>query len=185
MPSNDERDRGFLTAADRAYLRGEADLGSVQAERNARARVRNRLYDAILDFEHLVEHLDERDLDLVFEKRVEDGGEEAFDGLVSAIALLYWGIDRTDLRFEDVLREGVNLAEVTNERAATVDLDLTFHALDPDRLRKKLESEEELSLTEIAYLYESDEVSRDELAAYFADREDIDDGRVQSAVTSF
>lgn len=186
MSGDDERGRGVLSAADRAYLRGETTLASVQSERNTRARIRERLYDALLDFEVLVEHLPERDLDLVFEKRVQADGTEAFDGLVSALALLYRGIGRTDLDFETVLREGVNLAEAGNDRAATVALDLTFHALDADHLREKLDAGESLSLTEIAYLYESDDVTRDELAAYFEDgRAELDDGRVQSKVTDY
>lgn len=181
-----ERQRGILTPADRSYLRGDAEFGSVQAERNARARIRNRLYHALLDCESILEHLESRDLDLVFEKRLgERGGADAFEALVSAVALLYRGIARTELRFETVLREGINLGEAEHDRAATVDLDLTFHALDADRLLEKLEREEPLSLTEIAYLYESDGVPRDELGAYFTHREEPDDGRVQSTVTSF
>ncbi|PSP77190.1 hypothetical protein BRC81_10405 [Halobacteriales archaeon QS_1_68_20] len=184
---SDGRDRGVLSRADRTYLRGEAGLSSVQAERNARARIRNRVYDALLDFEVLVEHLSDRDRELVFGKRVSEEGTAAFDALISTVALLYDGIERTDLDFETVLREGINLAEASDDRAATVELDVTFHALDADHLREKLDRGESLSLTEIAYLYESDEVGRDELAEYFdASRSpDLDDGRVQSKVTDY
>lgn len=184
---DDERDRGVLSAADRAYLRGEQTYGSVQAERNARARIRERIYDALLDFELLVEHLPERDRELVFGKRADDGdGAEAFDAFVSTLAFLYQGLDHTDLDFETVLREGVNLAEASADRGATVDFDVTYHALDADHLQAKLADGESLSLTEIAYLYESADVSRDELAAYFEDSPgDLDDGRVQSKVTDY
>ncbi|MFB6269831.1 MAG: hypothetical protein ABEH83_07795 [Halobacterium sp.] len=188
MSGSGERGRGVLTDADRAYLRGDREYGSVQAERNARARVRERVYDALLDFELLVEGLDDRDLDLVFEKRAAEGdGTEAFDAFVSTLAFLYRGVDRTDLDFETVLREGVNLAEAGDDRGATVDFDVTYHALDADHLRGKLGDGESLSLTEIAYLYESADVSRDELAAYFEDSRapEIEDGRVQSKVTDY
>ena len=188
MGDASNRERGVLSAADREYLRGERDLSSVQAERNARARIRNRVYDALLDFEVLVEHLPERDLDLVFEKRTAEGdGTEAFDALVSTVAFLYRGLGRTDLGFETVLREGVNLAEAADDRGATVSLDVTYHALDADHLRQKLADDESLSLTEIAYLYESDDVTPDELAGFFGESRaaELDDGRVQSKVTEF
>ena len=187
MPGDDSRDRGVLSAADRAYLRGEREYGSVQAERNARARIRDRLYNSLQDFEVLIEHLEPRDLELVFEKRVDADGTTGFDALVSTLAFLYRGIERTDLGIETVLREAFNLAEAENGRAATVDLDLTFHALDADQLREKLAAGDSLSLTEITYLYESDDISRDELAQYFDDARapELDDGRVQSKVTEY
>lgn len=188
MSDAGERGRGVLTEADRAYLRGDREYGSVQAERNTRARIRERVYAALLDFEVLVEGLADRDRDLVFEKRASEGdGTEAFDAFVSTLAFLYQGVDRTDLDFETVLREGVNLAEASEDRGATVDFDVTYHALDAAHLRAKLEGGESLSLTEIAYLYESADVSRDELAAYFEDSRapDIEDGRVQSKVTDY
>ncbi|MFC3477606.1 hypothetical protein [Halobacterium litoreum] len=188
MSDSDKRDRGVLTEADRAFLRGDRELGSVQSERNARARIRDRVYDALLDFEVLVEHLEDRDAELVFGKRAsESDGTEAFDAFVSHLAFLYSGLEHTDLDFETVLREGVNLAEAANDRAAAVDYDVTFHALDADHLREKVEDGESLSLTEIAFLYESDDVSRDELADLLGESRasDVDDGRVQSKVTEF
>lgn len=188
--SGDDRDRGILSSADRAYLRGETAFASAQSERNARARIRERIVQAILDFELLVERLPDRDRDLVFGKRFDQAdGTEAFDALASVVAFLYRGIEETELDFETALREGINLAEVQEGRAATVDLDLTFQTLNPDQLRYKLERGESLSLAEIAYLHRSDEVRMDELARYFRDaeqaREGIDDGRIQSKVTEF
>ena len=181
-----ERERGILTEADRAYLRGETDFSSVQSERNARARIRDRLFEAVRDFELLVEGLDEHDRELVFEKRVGDlDGHEAFDALVSAQALLYRGIGDTDLDFETVLHEAVNVAEAGEGRAATVDLDVTYERLSPESLLHKLEAGEALSLTELAYLHGHDDVSRERLARYVADDETVDDGRIQSKVTEF
>ena len=185
MSGDDSRGRGVLSAADRAYLRGEREMGSVQSERNTRARIRQRVYDSLRDFEVLVEHLSTRDRELVFGKRVAEEGAEGFDALVSAVAFCYDGVGRTDLDFETVLREGVNLAEAREERAATVDLDVTYHSLDADQLLEKLDAGGDLSLTEIAYLYESDDVSRELLAAHFEGREEVDDGRVQSKVTDY
>jgi hypothetical protein len=185
MSDDGERGRGILTPADRAYLRGEHEPGSVQSERNTRARIRQRVLDALFDFEVLVEGLDERDRDLVFGRHVSEAGTDGFDALVSALAFCYDGVRRTDLDFQTALREGVNLAEARGDRAATVQLDLTFHSLDADQLLGKLESGEALSLTEIAHLYESEAVSGEELAAHFEGREEVDDGRVQSKVTDY
>jgi hypothetical protein len=184
--TEEERDRGILTESDRAYLRGETTFSSVQSERNARARIRDRLYEGVRDFELLVEQLDDRDRKLVFEKRFGNAdGAEAFDALVSAVALLYRGIGDTDLDFAEVLNEAVNVAEAGEGRAATVDLAVTYERLSPESLLHKLESGEELSLTELAYLHSHDDVSRDRLARYVADDETVDDGRIQSKVTEF
>ncbi|MFC5972717.1 hypothetical protein ACFPYI_15375 [Halomarina salina] len=188
--TDDARGRGILTAADRAYLRGEADLSSVQSERNTRARIRDRTYDAMLDFELLVERLSERDRKLVFEKRFgEMEGADAFDALVSAMAFCYRAVGDTNTEFEAVLREAINVAEASDERAASVDLDLTYHSLTVPELRRKLDRGESLSLTELSFLQSSDEVSLRELARYFDDvadaRRGIDDGRIQSKVTEF
>lgn len=188
--SEDSRPRGILSEADRAYLRGESDLASTQSERNTRARIRDRIFDALLDFELLVEHLSEHDRELVFEKRVENmEGAEAFDALVSAVSFLYRATADTSLEFETVLNEAINVAEAKNGRVATVRLDTTFQSLTVEQLVHKLESGETLSLTEIAYLHDSDEVRMDELARYFRDTDEatskIDDGRIQSKVTNF
>lgn len=188
MPESGERGRGVLSPADREFLRGDRELSSVQAERNARARIRDRVYEALLDFEVLVERLEDRDRELVFGKRASGAdGTEAFDAFVSTLAFLYGGLDETDLGFETVLREGVNLAEAENDRAATIDYDVTFHALDADHLREKVDAGESLSLPEIAFLYESEDVTRDELADLLGEsRTDaIEDGRVQADVTDF
>lgn len=188
--SGNERPRGILSAADRAYLRGETDLASTQSERNTRARIRDRIFDAVLDFELLVERLPDHDRELVFEKRFGSiDGTRAFDALVSAVAFLYRATRDTDLDFETVLAEGINVAEVQEKRAATVDLDLTYQALTTDQLLHKLRSGETLTLAEIAYLHNADEVRADELAQYFRDAEEtrsaVDDGRIQSKVTNF
>ncbi len=187
--SGDDRQRGILSQADRAYLRGESDLASTQSERNTRARIRDRTYNAMLDFELLVERLPEHDRRLVFEKRFENmAGAEAFDALVSAVSFLYRATEDTSLDFETVLNEGINMAEVREDRVASVDLDMTFQSLTVEQLRHKLEAGEELSLTEIAYLHGSDEIQMDELAEYFRDADEelaIDDGRIQSRMTNF
>lgn len=185
--ADDGRDRGILSEADRNFLRGESDFSSEQAKRNARARIRDRIHEAIFDLELLVEQLSERDRRLVFEKRFGNkDGIEAFDALVAAVAFLYQGIEDTELQFEDVLTEGVNVAEAQNERAATVDLELTFRDLSSEQLLSKLKRGESLTLTELAYLQQSNDVRDDEIARYLTEGEEtLSDGRIQSKVTQF
>lgn len=188
--NGENRERGILSPADRAYLRGETELASKQSKRNARARIRNRIRNGIFDLELLVEHLEERDRELLFAEQFEEmDGTAAFDALVSAMAFLYRGIDDTSLAFETVLREGINVAEAEDDRAATVELDLTYQSRNADQLRHKLKAGETLSLTELAYLHASESVTRSELARYLGDDEmsqsAIDDGRIQSKVNDF
>ncbi|WP_435065299.1 hypothetical protein [Halobaculum sp. EA56] len=188
-----ERERGILSPADRAYLRGETEFASVQSERNARARIRDRVHAGLYDFELLVERLAERDRRLVFEDRLDREGTAAFDALVSAVAFLYRGVDDTDLDFETVLSEGINLAEAGEGRAATVDLDVTFRALSVAEVRRKMHEGEPLSLTELAFADTRTEISGDEFAEYVRDGHDdgvvddagVGDGRIQSRVTDF
>lgn len=187
-PGSADRARGVLSPADRDFLRGIAALGSVQSERNARARIRDRIFDATLDFELLVEHLSDHDRELVYGKRFDAlDGTDAFDALVSMLAFCYQAVGETNLDFETVLTEGINVAEATNERAASIDFDVTYQSLTTDQLRSKLRRGESLTLTELAFLHQRDDVSDDELAHYFRDRDDtdIDDGRIQSKVTNF
>lgn len=185
---SEDRPRGVLTAADREYLLGERTYDREQTERNVRARIRDRIEAGVYDFETLVEGLDEHDRRLVFEDRFgSEGGAAAFDALVSAVAFLYLAVGDTELAFETVLAEGINVAEATEDRVATVDLSVTRAERTPDALRRKLELGEDLTLTEIAALQESDAVSESELARYLgADRAtDVEDDRIQSRVTDF
>ena len=185
--TSDDRPRGILTKADRAYLRGETQLANDQSERNTRRRIRNRVLESTRDFEVLVEHLSERDRQLIFEKGLgELDGPVAYDVLVSALAFLYLGIEDTDCTVEEILREGINVAEAKRDRSASVTFDRTYHSLSTDQLLRRLKNGESLSLTELAYLQRSDELSRNELAEYLtADEQEIDDGRIQAKVTHF
>lgn len=185
---NEERPRGILTPADRAYLLGDREYDSEQTARNVRARIRDRIEASTYDFETLIEGLAERDRRLVFEERFgSESGADAFDALVSAVAFLYLAVGDTDLDFETVLAEGINVAEATEDRVATVDFDVSRAERSPEALRRKLELGEDLTLTEIAVLQDSDAVSEAELARYLGEERasEVEDGRIQSRVTDF
>jgi len=63
-----DRPRGILSKADRRLLTGESDIDAKsQQERNARARIRDRIEAGLRDFELLADpaHLEDRDLNRV------------------------------------------------------------------------------------------------------------------------
>jgi len=182
--ANDER--GILTDADRAYLAGEGEYASEQAERNARARIRDRVEAAVYDFEALLEGLSERDRRIVFAERFGEDGGDALDALVAAQAFLYLAVGDSDVDFETVLSEGINVAEATEDRVASVDLTVSLAEQSVATLRRKLETRAELSLAEIAYLQAAEGVGDEELARHLGeDHRRVEDGRIQSRVTDF
>ncbi len=88
---NSKRGRGILTPADRRYLLGEEEL-TEGSEYNTRRRIRERLYNAILDFEIIFNHLSDEDREQVFqtEGRGSKMGEDdaLHRGLVGVLALI-------------------------------------------------------------------------------------------------
>lgn len=73
-----ERRQGFLNERYRRYLTGQADIEpQTQQERDIRAAVRRRLYQAILDFSIVQRYLSSRDLDLIADHL--SAGEEIAD----------------------------------------------------------------------------------------------------------
>lgn len=130
-----------------------------------------------------MEHLADRDLELVCE-RLDAEGAAAFDALTAAVGFLHRVVEGTELSFETVLAERINVACAADDRAATVDLDVTYTSLTPETVRQKAERGASLSLTEIALADQSDEV---DLATVVETDEEpvIDDGRIQARVTDF
>lgn len=122
------RDRGVLTESDRKYLQNEGDnLASDASRRNKEVRLRQRLWDSVIDFVLLSELLDDDVLTKVFEKKTETWEDVAFEtGLKSMIELIYRGLDVSDSEFdfETVLESAVIDAEVRkHERPVEVDVD--------------------------------------------------------------
>jgi hypothetical protein len=185
MP-DEERPRGILSPADRAYLRGETTFESDQSERNARARIRERVLAALGDFDLLADALSERDRELVFGKHV-GGDPEAVRSLIATLAVCYRGSEDADLDFGALLEEGVSRAEADRDAAAGVDFEVRREPLDADRLTRKLRRTGSLTLSELSYLREAEDVSLDRLLdRYATDVEtDADDDWVQAKMTSF
>lgn len=125
------RDRGVLTESDREYLQnGGENLATDASRRNKEVRLRQRLWDSVIDFVILIELLEDDVLAKVFEKETETWEDVAFEtGLKCMIELIYRGFDVSDhdLDFATVLESAVIDAEVRKHgRPVEVDVDFGF-----------------------------------------------------------
>lgn len=125
-PDND-RSRGVLTPADRAYLLGDADMSHEQSKRNAEARIRQRVTDSVLDFDVLAHHLKAKDRQQVFDQAAEN---DAFvDGLRAMLSFAYIGLKEQGIDFETVLEPAIRASEevyAADRLGTTVDVDVSF-----------------------------------------------------------
>lgn len=186
MPS-DDRPRGILSPADRSYLRGDSEFERAQSERNARARIRDRVLAGLHDGALLADELDERDRELVFEKHVADD-PAAVRALIGTLAFCYRGAEDAGLEFGALVEEAVSRAEADRNVAASVDLEVRREPLDADRLTRKLRRTGSLTLSELSYLREADDVSLDRLLDRYATDvggEEGDEDWVQAKMTSY
>jgi hypothetical protein len=102
-----DRGRGMLSPADRAYLLGNAEMKHEQSKRNAEARIRGRITDAVLDFMILVHHLKKKDRRQVF-----DTDDERFmDGLTAMLSFAYIGMRESGAEFGHALEPAIRRAE--------------------------------------------------------------------------
>ncbi|MFC4990146.1 hypothetical protein [Saliphagus infecundisoli] len=127
MNTDTSRDRGILSPADRAYLLGEREMSHDQSARNAEARIRRRIRDAILDFDLLLHTLPAKDRRQVFDEVATD--PELLDGLRAMVAFTYVGTKEQGLDFEDVLVPAVRNSEeayAAKRFDATADVEVTF-----------------------------------------------------------
>lgn len=112
----DDRGRGILTKSDRKFLRGESDIEpQSHGERRARARIRERLRNAIYDLSLLFVHLEERDRKQVFNRaQLDDQDAIALvRGMQAGLGLTYLGCADMEYPFATLLAESVKDAELT------------------------------------------------------------------------
>lgn len=157
--SEQNRDRGILTSADRSFLNGEAELRNEQSRRDARYRIRNRLSNAILDFQILLNSLDEKDSESVFENLLSQNGEEIElapnHELIQAITFLYEGIESQGFDFEEVLELAIVRSETRQGRVVQdieIQINIDSETPDPNELLERLRSGEDLSDAELDIL---------------------------------
>jgi len=110
LTTSADRGRGILTRSDREFLLGRKSDYTEQSRRQKRSRIRRRVRDAMLDFPILLEHLDERDREMVFDP--DDGHREEYTrGITDVLAFLHLGTMGYYTPFKHMLAEGVNRAE--------------------------------------------------------------------------
>jgi len=109
--NRDARDRepGMLTYDDREYLLGQKNV-SGGSEAQLRQRMRDRVRNALLDFELLLKAMEDRDIQTIFDNITEPPWpreseiSEVYHGSEYALAFLYYGITEcTHANFERLL----------------------------------------------------------------------------------
>lgn len=153
-----DRDRGILTPTDREFLLGESEIESKsQSERNARARIRKRLRNAVLDFPILLEHLEDRDLKQVFDPDVL--WHEIDVAIPAGIGLLY--LDDEEV-FETRVLHGIKSAEIRKGYDADVTVDIEVdRELSIDRLAERVAEagdETDVTVRQLNVLLEAGEI---------------------------
>lgn len=129
MKSDPERERGILSTKDRQYFSQGAGIeAKSSAERVARARIRKRVYNAILDFKILIDEMEERDRKTVFSDLPDDG--DLHQGIVSELEFIYLALKEQNLDFDEYLEEAVENAEKKiarkeSDKRVEVDVDFT------------------------------------------------------------
>jgi hypothetical protein len=135
-----DRERGILSANDRAYLLGESDIESkTQSERNVRARIRTRITNALLDWYLIDEQLKDRDRQQIATKI----DAQTIEGLHGLVAFLLDLADDTNTDLEGWIEGGVmhrHLDEgfIFERPSVTLDIDGPTH-IDPEEMEAKLE----------------------------------------------
>ncbi len=71
-----DRERGILSKTDREYLVGESDIDRKDSERAVRRRIRERVKNALRDFDLLNQHLESRDREQIFSTDNRDSADE-------------------------------------------------------------------------------------------------------------
>jgi hypothetical protein len=150
---------GFLTEADREYLRGTKEVEE-EAERGIRSRIRKRTLNGLLDFELLFEELDEADWKLLFEEieptELRRESTQMDERASSVITFLFKGIrDYADCDMEEVLTDGIRRAEWEQRRKVRhAVLDIQYSETATDEAIRKLDEGEKLSERERERLLE-------------------------------
>lgn len=140
---NPDRPRGIFSTADREYLLGESDIKpKTQAERNRRARIRERLTQSLLDFA-LVSEIEMRDRRRVFERQDDSKAESdrmsaLHQSIMDLLGFLYQELGQdsdTAMSFEECLRTGILRTRFRSETMQTVTPgDVTFEVEEPEEI---------------------------------------------------
>lgn len=163
MPGPD-RKRGILTTDDRDYLKGRKDL-QPGSERNTRKRIRDRVRNAIYDFEYLSNELEGKDVTQLVTNA--DGPNEGlFTAVEDVIAFIFQMCSRapdgpdqsTDDRFQELLLNAIAKGLDENQEVQDFNLDLQYGLPreQQEQLLRKVRDGEKLTLAELREAFNND-----------------------------
>lgn len=155
MAERDTRPRGILTPDDREYLLGLKEL-SEQSGRNARARIRERLYHSILDFKLLWTYLEDRDLEIVFSPDDQDEARHLRSYCQAMLAFTILGLRANNDHYPDRLKAAIQQAALAADLDVKVTLEVEEESMDPSDLilRRMMDLENgDVSITEFERLW--------------------------------
>lgn len=139
------RERGFLGETGKEFLLGVSDVDpESQHARNIRARIRKRTMNAMLDFDILNQHLQERDRDQIFEFTPDRDMEDfrlSQVGITSMLAFLYETAKRNNQSFEEWIEQGIH-------RIEKADSDSTVE-LSPVDVDVEIQQPQEIDVSEV------------------------------------
>ena len=131
MGSKPDRDRGVLSKRDRRFLYDATEeQRKASTGRATRSEIRSRIYNSILDFRILIDELEDRDRENVFEDFGSD--RELRRGVIAALDFLYEGLEEQSSNFEEVLIPAIERAEQRVARDnvegdVTIEVDVEFN----------------------------------------------------------
>ena len=122
LTPKDDRPRGFLSVDDREFLRGKKEFKHVESNANARARIRERTVNALLDFVLVENYIEDRDRKRIFDSfdanKIYDDDTELYApershvGVLSdLIALIYRETQDRHPPFDMILEHGIMQGE--------------------------------------------------------------------------
>ncbi|XVH33370.1 hypothetical protein ACNS7O_15335 (plasmid) [Haloferacaceae archaeon DSL9] len=181
------RKNAMLTSEDRRWLTGEKTYEGKHAKQQRYQRrrdIRDRVYNSILDFTILLEHLDEAERKEIFEGTSADGrvweldDDQLREGVCDALAFLISVVDATTLLRPTDRDRGTTVADMVlfealyragqSDGVLLEDLELrvqTKHVSIPDLL-SDLEAGAEISSAGLRHLIERDIVDKSAVQAY-------------------
>lgn len=169
---NADRERGFLSKADRERLLEMQDLDlSDTTQRNARTRIRNRVISAFFDARYL-RYIHERDRGLIFQNARNNGYDLHFrEGFKEFVRFAYRGLleDDHDINIAEILETAIEEAEQECATAAgenvtfRVDIDVVRLSGDGiDELERRYTDHDYLNRHELEVLVNSDHTNNSE-----------------------
>lgn len=163
MAQDSDRERGFLTKDNREFLQGDKDSGTRQARHHHRKKIRERLQNALLDFSLVFDHMKDGELQQVFGEhsrpyRQSWKNDDVAKGIQDTLAFvlreagvgcaLSKAAERKNTLYEETLYNALRrVGEPHDQFVHSVKLDVEASPVNPDRLKKKLESQGRGALT--------------------------------------